>query len=70
MLLKIQIALQDFKEKGKDSGIAEMFVGQKTLIDLGPLGVLTDEQIRIWIFILHYGNTVSSGKLNTTWDSK
>lgn len=38
--------------------------------DLGLLGVLTNEEIRILIFILQSGNTISNRRLNATWDHK
>lgn len=38
--------------------------------DLGLLGVLTNEEIRILIFILQLGNPISTGRFNATWDHK
>lgn len=35
----------------------------RTKADLGLLGVLTNEEIRILIFILQFGNTISNGRL-------
>ena len=40
----------------------------RTKADLGLLGVLTNEEIRILIFILQFGNTISNGRLNANWD--